>query len=72
MAVARVESLTKQLEDRKKFPSSCVKNGPREASMKNEIEQLEKELLVRYYLRNKTCYPCLHSLVKTEANAWEN
>ena len=25
-----------------------------------------------YYLRNKTCFPCLHSLVKTEANVWEN
>ena len=24
------------------------------------------------YLRNKTCYPCLHGLVKTEANVWEN
>ena len=24
------------------------------------------------YLRNKTCSPCLHSLVKTEANVWEN
>ena len=23
-------------------------------------------------LRNKTCFPCLHSLVKTEANVWEN
>ena len=23
-------------------------------------------------LRNKTCLPCLHSLVKTEANVWEN
>ena len=24
------------------------------------------------HLRNKTCFPCLHSLVKTEANVWEN
>ena len=24
------------------------------------------------YLRNKTGFPCLHSLVKTEANVWEN
>ena len=24
------------------------------------------------YLRNKTCFPCLHSLVKTEVNVWEN
>ena len=24
------------------------------------------------YLRNKTCFACLHSLVKTEANVWEN
>ena len=23
-------------------------------------------------LRNKTCFPCLHSLVKTEANVWGN
>ena len=23
-------------------------------------------------LRNKLCFPCLHSLVKTEANVWEN
>ena len=23
-------------------------------------------------VRNKTCFPCLHSLVKTEANVWEN
>ena len=23
-------------------------------------------------LRNKTCFPCLHSLLKTEANIWEN
>ena len=23
-----------------------------------------------YYLRNKTGFPCLHSLVKTEANVW--
>ena len=25
-----------------------------------------------FYLRNKTFFPCLHSLVKTEANVWEN
>ena len=25
-----------------------------------------------FHLRNKTCFPCLHSLVKTEANVWEN
>ena len=24
------------------------------------------------HLRNKTCFPCFHSLVKTEANVWEN
>ena len=29
-------------------------------------------LSVVLYLRNKTCFPCLHSLVKTEANVWEN
>ena len=30
-------------------------------------------LLASYdHLRNKTCFPCLHSLVKTEANVWEN
>ena len=23
-------------------------------------------------LRNKTCFLCLHSLMKTEANVWEN
>ena len=23
------------------------------------------------YLRNKACFPCLHSLVKIEANVWE-
>ena len=28
--------------------------------------------LLDFYLRNKTCFPCLHSLVKTEANVWEN
>ena len=27
---------------------------------------------IEHYLRNKTCFPCLHSLVKTEANVWEN
>ena len=26
----------------------------------------------RLYLRNKTCFPCLHRLVKTESNVWEN
>ena len=25
-----------------------------------------------FLLRNKTCFLCLHSLVKTEANVWEN
>ena len=29
-------------------------------------------MLHRFHLRNKTCFPCLHSLVKTEANVWEN
>ena len=29
-------------------------------------------MLVKRYLRNKICFPCLHSLVKTEANVWEN
>ena len=24
------------------------------------------------HLRNKSCSPCLHSLVKTEVNVWEN
>ena len=24
------------------------------------------------YLRNETCFPSLHSLVKTDANIWEN
>ena len=28
--------------------------------------------LGRPHLRNKTWSPCLHSLVKTEANVWEN
>ena len=29
--------------------------------------------LINYIdLRNKTCFPCLYSLVKTEANVWEN
>ena len=27
---------------------------------------------VSLYLRNKTCFPCLQSLVKTEANVWKN
>ena len=27
---------------------------------------------MHFTLRNKTCFPCLHSLVKTEANVWEN
>ena len=26
----------------------------------------------KLYLRNKTCFPCLHNLVKTEVNVWEN
>ena len=26
----------------------------------------------KIHLRNKTCFPCLHSLVKTKANVWEN
>ena len=25
-----------------------------------------------FNLRNKTCFPCLHSLVKTKVNVWEN
>ena len=29
-------------------------------------------LFCREHLRNKTCSPCLHNLVKTDANFWEN
>ena len=31
-----------------------------------------KWLSIVTHLRNKTCFPCLHSLVKTKANVWEN
>ena len=34
--------------------------------------RVKQNLLYIKGLRNKTCFPCLHSLVKTEANVWEN
>ena len=37
------------------------------------LKNRKKVYIVHFYsLRNKTCFQCLHSLVKTEANVWEN
>ena len=33
---------------------------------------LQNTSLAVYYIRNKTCFPCLHSLVKTKTNVCEN
>ena len=33
---------------------------------------VKQEDSVVIHLRNKTCFPCLHRLVKNEANVWEN
>ena len=35
------------------------------------LTSVHEELTIAY-LRNKTCFLCLHSLVKTEVNVWEN
>ena len=50
------------------------------ANISNKVEHTPKHLdtlslilsIHHHHLRNKTCFPCLHSLVKTEANVWEN
>ena len=34
--------------------------------------QVKQKYCSSFHLRNKTYFPCLHSLVKTEANFWEN
>ena len=36
------------------------------------VSMNSSQFLGKKRLRNKTCSPCLHSLVKTELNIWEN
>lgn len=54
MAVAKVETLTKQLEDIQEEKSK-VKNGDNQSAAAFELEKLKKELLVSNYMRETCC-----------------
>ena len=39
----------------------------------NQVETTNVQFkVIAFHLTIRTCFPCLHSLVKTEANVWEN
>ena len=60
------------IEDTKCFPVKTICYELHHLSLIDKPFFLCDILYEIYDLRNKTCSPLLHSLVKTEANGWEN